>query len=247
MQTFVPGVLKKFDNLKKNLEHEKKIVADMRSIKVAMQSATAHHTFYLSSLKALRGQLRVLNKVVPEFLKEGSPLKKFEKVEKKATVKRKVVKKSEVIKVKHTTPSGKEKKYITVDKGNKKEFLKKLKLSEDSLKGLKKAKKKAGVSKERKPNEYMKFSNKYFLNQSEKVSPSFKDLAGDLKKSNMPFMLSSYLSMAIMSMVIAFIFGFLLFGVMMIVDISNWIYILAPFGFAFFDCCWSLYVSCERG
>ena len=167
-----------FENLKKNLEHEKKLVADMRSVAVAMQGDVAHRAFYLSNMKALVGQLRLLNRTVPDLLKEGSSTPQFAEVKKKAPA----VNKS--VNVSYVSPSEKEKKYVTIDKGSRREFLEKLKLSEDSLRGLKKAHKKDGVKIERKPNKYMKFSNRFFLNQSEKLAPNFKDLSVDLKKGN---------------------------------------------------------------
>jgi len=215
-----------FEDLKKNLEHEKNIIVDMRSVALAMKDDAGHRDFYASSMKALKGQLKLLNKVVPSLLKEGSPLTKLVKDEKasKATI-------SKPVKMSYVSPSAKEKKYITINKGSRREFLEKLKLSEDSLKGLKKAKKKVDIVIDHKPNGYMKISNRFFLNYSEKLVPIFKDLAGDLKKGNMNFLLSSYLSMAISSMIIAFFVGLLFFGLMMVISSSNWIYLLAPFVF----------------
>jgi flagellar protein FlaJ len=76
----------------------------------------------------------------------------------------------------------------------------------------------------------MKFSNRLFLKYSEKLVPSFSSLSKDLKKANMTFLPSSYLSMAMLSMLIAFFVGLLIFGLMMVIDLSNWIYVLTPFG-----------------
>jgi len=66
-----------FEDLKKNIEQEKKIIADVQSILSGMKTNPSLRTFYLSSLSSLMYQLNLLNKSVPELLKEESPLKKF--------------------------------------------------------------------------------------------------------------------------------------------------------------------------
>ncbi len=58
-----------FEDLKKNLEQEKKIVADMYAIQVGMQNDASNSDFYVSSLKALSDQLVLLNKAVPVVVK----------------------------------------------------------------------------------------------------------------------------------------------------------------------------------
>ncbi len=66
-----------FEPLKKNLEQEKKIILDMHSIETSMKGDKPNKKFYISSLQALAQQLQLLNRTVPELLKEWSPLKKF--------------------------------------------------------------------------------------------------------------------------------------------------------------------------
>ena len=68
-----------FEDFKKNIEQEKKIIADMYSIQVNMQNDATNQQFYLSNLNTLSQQLILLNKTVPEFLKEWSPIKKLVK------------------------------------------------------------------------------------------------------------------------------------------------------------------------
>ena len=133
----------------------------------------------------------------------------------------------------YTSPSTKEKRFITVGKTDKKEFLEKLKLSEKSLSTLKKENKKE--IKDRvinKPSIYAKMSNKFFLKHTEKLVPKFNSLNQDLKKANIRFMLSTYLSMALMSIVLSLVIGILIFGVIIIIDLKNWICILIPIGLA---------------
>jgi pilus assembly protein TadC len=221
-----------FEELKKNLEHVKKIVSDMEVIKSSMEDNPENKTFYESSLRALADQIILVNRTVPEMLKEWSPV-----VEASAKGDSKASKKAanpKTMKVSYVSPSSKEKKFVSINKKDRATFLKKLKLSEDTLKSIadKKKKKEKKEGDILKPNAYVVFSNKYFRNYSDKISPNFDKLAVDLKKANFRFLLTSYLSMAIMSIIIAFISGFLLFAVLMVIDLGNWMYFFLPFGFA---------------
>ena len=83
-----------------------------------------------------------------------------------------------------------------------------------------------------KPSVYAKMSNRFFLKHSEKLVPKFSSLYKDLKKANIRFLLSTYLSMAIMSIVISFIVGILIFGIIILIDPNSWISFLIPFGLA---------------
>lgn len=158
-----------FEDLKKNIEQEKKIITDMRSIQVGIQNDPTNKKFYLSTLDALSHQLILLNKTVPELLKEWSPIKKFaEEIKKVPTLnktKKQVsgVSKPSIVRMSYVSPSTKEKRYITISKTDKKAFLEKLKLSEQSLRDLKKLNKEnfktATVDK---PNTYAMISNRFF-------------------------------------------------------------------------------------
>jgi len=225
-----------FEDLKKNIEQEKKIVVDMHAIYISMQNDAGNQAFYLSSLRALSEQLVLLNRAVPGLLKEWSPVAKF--VQKPSLPLRAVATKStlpvqkETVKMSYVSPATKEKRYITINKDDKKEFLKKLKLSEGALVGIRNMKAKKAGTVVGGPNSYTKISNKTFRGLSDKLIPQFGSLAKDLKKANIRFLLSSYLSMMLMSMMIAFVVGFLIFIVMIIVSLSNWVYVVLPFGLA---------------
>lgn len=223
-----------FEDLKKNLEHEKKIIVDMRSIEISMQNDASNQAFYMNSLAALQQQLKLLNGAVPELLKEGSPIKKVTEVSGGEKNVKKVASKVErpsTVRMSYVSPSTKEKKYITINKSDRRAFLEKLQLSESSLVGLKKIQKEESAANVIKgPSKYAQFSNRFFLKYSEKLSPQFSSLAKDLKKANVRFLLSTYLSMAIMSMAISFVLGFIIFGVMLVFSLANWIYFLVPVG-----------------
>jgi len=133
----------------------------------------------------------------------------------------------------YVAPSTKEKSYITINKEDKKKFLEKLKMSESGFTRLKKdEKKKVAAVAIAKPSIFARYSNKYFLKYSEKIAPQFDSLEKDLKRSNMRFMLKTYLSMAMFSSVLAFIMGFLIYGLLLVMSLSNFIHIWIPFAAA---------------
>lgn len=264
-----------FEPLKRNLDQEKKIILDLHSIETSMKSDKANRKFYVSSLQALAQQLQLLNKTVPELLKEWSPLKKFMEAEKpKEVVRPKMVppknsppvsaktvetkkvpeanketkkvgflpklraamtqdEKPKVVKMSYVAPSSKEKKFVTLNKEDKKKFLKGLKISEGGLAGVKKEeKKKSKAVTLRKPSVLAKYSNRYFLKYSEKLAPQFDSLGRDLRKSNSRFTLKTYLSMAMLSSMLGLFGGFLIYGLLVVASLSNFIHIWIPFAAA---------------
>lgn len=231
-----------FEDLKKNIEQEKKIIADVQSILNGMKSNPSLRTFYLSSLSSLMHQLNLLNKAVPELLKEESPLKKFteKSQETKNEVPIKALKKEEpakkeinknIVKISYVSPSTNEKKFIALNKDDKKAFLEKLKISEDNLKKIKQEEspEKKNKIKISQPSFYIKISNRFFRKTSEKIAPKFNGLSQDLKKGNMTILLASYLSLALMSITLSFIIGMIIFIFLVIIDLGNIIHFWIPF------------------
>ncbi|MDP2947075.1 MAG: type II secretion system F family protein [Nanoarchaeota archaeon] len=220
-----------YEDLKRNIEQEKRIIADIKSILVGMRASPYTRPFYMRSLMPLLEQLKILNKTVPELLKENSPLQKVaQKISNEKSEINSELKSKEVVKMTYVSPSTKEQRYVTLNKKDKSNFLKKLKLSEDIFSELNKQKIKESKTKEIRPSIFIKLSNRFFRDLSEKYSPSFSGVSQDLKKGNVPFLVSSYLSMAFMSMVISFFAGIFLLIFLVVVDLSNWIYFWLPFG-----------------
>jgi len=231
-----------FEDLKKNIEQEKKITLDMRTIAISIQSDPTHKKFYEKSLRALADQLIILNNAIPKLAKEwiGSEqpqskqpaINQTPKPETKKIETPKTQKETKPVKMSYISPSTKEKKFITINEKDKKEFLGKLKLSEKALKKIKRTNTSTNTTTIRKANPYVTFSNKFFRKYSEPLSKQFENVNKDLKKANIKFLLASYLSMAMMSISIAFLAGVLIFGVLMAISITNWIFIVLPFGLA---------------
>ncbi len=228
-----------FEDLKKNISQEKKIIADMKAIAAGYRDDATNRDFYASSLKSLAQQLDILNATVPELLKEWSPTsnptqeqpRKLESSNQKIQPKPEATKKN-IVKMSYVSPSTKEKHFITINKRDKVDFLKKLKLSEDALKKIRTIEEEDEAKKPQKANQYVVFSNKIFGKYSDKMDKQFSDISKDLKQANIQILLSSYLSTSMMSVSISFVVGLLIFLTMIIINTSNWIYISAPFGLA---------------
>ena len=189
-----------FEDLKKNLDQEKKILANMRSVQFNMQNDIANKKAYDANLEGLMRQLAMLNNAIPELLKEGHPAINptnimpnknvpAHKVSPSAVVKKTV---KPTVKMSYVSPVTKEKRYVTVNKSDKKEFLKRLKLSEISISKIDKEIKKDYESSSQKPSSFARFSNKFFRKYSERLVPQFSGLGKDLKKANIRFLLWQY-------------------------------------------------------
>jgi flagellar protein FlaJ len=220
-----------FEDLKKNIEHEKKIIADMKSITVSMQIDTSNHQFYISSLQSLLQQLYLLNRSVPELLKEWSPVLKTGQEGQISAGKPSIVAKN-TVKMSYVSPTTKEKHFVTINKADKKEFLEKLQLSEGTFSKLKKGSEAeiSSLVEVRKANAYAVFSNRYFRKYADRMVPYFGSLAQDMKLGNVQFLLATYLAMAMFSAVASFILGGVLFLTLVAFSLSNWIFFWIPFG-----------------
>jgi len=210
------------EQLKKNIEQEKEIIIDIKSILLSLESEKIYKDFFIESLEPLIDQLNMLNNIVPELIKESSPIKKGDEKE----TKKGREKAEKTVKISYVSPSKKEKKYITLNKKDKKEFLKKLKLSEENFKHIKKLKEKQEIA--LKPNPYAIFANRLFRSRTEYLAKQMTGLSNDLKRGNVRFMAPTYISMAILSMIITGILGILIYIILLFIDFSNWTYVWIP-------------------
>jgi flagellar protein FlaJ len=244
-----------FERLKENILQEKKIILDINSILDKLKSDEAHRGGYIKLLDSLMNNLNLLNNSVPELLKEWSPINVHVKIQKdvEEVGKRKLIydekisekknkkeeeKNEKVVRVSYISLSKKDKNFVTLNKEDKAAFLKDLRLSERSLASLEKgrAKDEKKLAASLSPNPFAKFSNKFFRKTSEKLSPKFNSVSRDLKRANLKFLMSTYISMMLMSTSIAFLVGLVLFGVLLAFNPSNFIYAWIPFvlpGFTF--------------
>lgn len=216
------------EDMKKNLEQEKRIVEEMKLINIQLQNAVgeAEKRFYLSSLKSFKGQLKVLNKSIPSLLGESSPIKKLEHLDSNEVQKKK---KDKVVRMSYVSPSSKEKRYITINKEDKKQYVKDLSLSEESLKKLRRTAMKKEKTLVKTPSQIAHYSNRIFGRFSEKLAMRFSSLRKDLRQANIHFPVSTYLSIAFFISFLSFALSFLVFGILAVIDFSLLIWIWVPF------------------
>lgn len=99
---------------------------------------------------------------------------------------------------------------VTITRKDKKEFIVKLRVSRESLKKLKvKEKVEKPMNRFKKPSIYAKISNFLFLNLSSSITQKgyFTSLRSDIRKSNIPFMFNTYISIMFLSVILAFVLG----------------------------------------
>jgi hypothetical protein len=86
-------------------------------------------------------------------------------------------------------------------------------LERKTIKRIKKIKKEVKAEKIEKPSKYISFANKIFENVSHSLSKNqiFVTLKGDLIKSNMQYLVTSYISVMLLTTLIVSVFGLLIF------------------------------------
>jgi len=196
------------DKIKANLKREREILNYLIAIERVWKSPDETE-FYDNIKKTLMQELKILNSAIPDILSE-------------IVAEETKIKPSERIQKRLTTLEGN----VSVKKSDRQNYLKFLQIEEEALKSIKKkiaVKAEGAKVKEefKKVGFYTRTAGRLFsgisLNLS-RLSVS-KSISENLKKSNMPFLLSTYISMTLLGSLIAFIFGMILISVFIISDI----------------------------
>jgi len=236
-----------FEELKKNIEREKKIIREARFIRKALKEQEEKKDLYTQSIRSLLKQLNMLNKAIPYLLEEEKLLhSKYVpiKLNQKPPLPKKLpttlptplsTKTSEqktapkTVQIKYISPNSHEEHFIALKKADKNAYLEQLKISEESLAKIKKMDFLKGKSLIKKANPFAKISNHFFRKTSEHVVPAFSSLATDLKKGNIRFLLSTYISMALFSATLSFLLSLLIMGVLIAINLQYLMYAWVPF------------------
>ncbi len=188
------------NDLKNNLALEKQILQKLES---ALSGSKKDNVL----IDSLKNQIKILNKQVPVLLEKESPIKKLSNFNSRLNPSKEKTdsnhpdvlnKKSNLIGPKYGES------VMSLEKKDSKQFAKEMKISEDSLEKLRKQPKEEKVI-IRKPSQMARLANIFFSNYSEKLTPYLTDLTSDLRKSNMKFMTSTYISIALMTTSLVFI------------------------------------------
>lgn len=220
------------DELIRNIQEIKKITRELyvfsnqldaiKNLEITGQGnvKTKEKNLLIQALVALTNQLRILNNTIPTLVKSLSPYKRLKPGEPELP---KEVKK--LTKVRYH-PVGGEKISLTIEDEDKKDFLDNLSKSHLSIGKLKKdyAVDKKPMPTFGKPNQYAKWSNKYFRNNSNSLIAKgyFNKLNKDLRKMNSPFVVGTYVSMILFTMCVGFIASILFFIFLLFFNMSAW-------------------------
>jgi len=197
------------EQIKTNIAKEKEIMNYLFAID-RISAFPEEKEFYDSLRNSLIFQMKLLNSAIPELLKDVPEFeKKFEKVERE---------KSRVITVQGN---------LSISRKNRDDYLRQIRLEESALKSIKKRIPKAKIAAKteyyREVGAYTKISSRIFSRVSLNLSKSgiFKPLYEEMKKANMPYLLSTYISMMLFGSMIAFLILLIASPILIVSEIIN--------------------------
>jgi len=188
----------------KKIEEETKLVISLEEKKLLNEAITS-----------LKNQLRIINNSITELLKNVSFYKKIPES--------KEIKEEKIIQINYTPLYSDERVSLVITDKDREDFLENLRRSNLTINKLKKE---YSVKKELptfgKPNLYAKISNKFFRETSNKLISKgyFLKLNKELRKINSPFILNTYVSMILFSVLLSFIFSIFILVFLIFFDVS---------------------------
>ncbi|MCX6748197.1 MAG: type II secretion system F family protein [Candidatus Pacearchaeota archaeon] len=200
------------ESLKQNLEREKSIINELFVFYSQLYNVEKLYPYEkrIEEKKVLEQaisscfeQLMIINNSIPELVNSINLFKKIDgKVEEAKGL------------VKLGYNLGGKKVLVTIKEEDKKKFMEKLVLNRKALGKLEKEKKPVGKMffDFRRARFYAKLSNRFFFKLSSGLveKGKFAKLGASLRKSNMPYLLPSYLSMTFLSSTLALILGIII-------------------------------------
>jgi archaeal flagellar protein FlaJ len=202
------------EDIKKNIEQEKRLISELNSV---LSNASENKSFYAPSIKAMTAQLKILNNSIPNLLNTISPIKPLKEPKKVQ---------SEVIKISYVSPSTKEKKFVTINKKDKESFIKELQISEAGLSSLRNTPKESIIV--NKPSTIAQISSKLFSTSSERLARQFPSLSEDIRKANIRFLTSTYISIALFISSLVFISSLIITIFLTLTSLLSIIWIWLP-------------------
>ncbi len=213
------------DKLKENISIEREIISKMRVLQRQLIVASGNQRdVYIRSFDSLKHQLKILNDSVPALLNEIISAKNFNSgygVEKKEINKNIV----------SVGVSEKDEKYVIINKEDKEKFRRELGVSAINFRKLKKLQSvKTG---ERKPSQLARISNKIFSSFSDSIAGRFSSVKDDLRRANIRFSISTYLSIAIFVSIMVLVLSLVGWGVLVFLGFASLFQIWIPFVLVF--------------
>tara|TARA_Y100000310_G_scaffold338212_1_gene427238 strand:- start:80 stop:1444 length:1365 start_codon:yes stop_codon:yes gene_type:complete len=182
-----------------------------------------------NAVYSLSAQLNILNNSTPELLDGIAFFKRLSGAEEKPEIKQGV--KKNLVQIKYKPTVERAKIAVTISEKERKTFLENLSQSNLSINQLKK---RFAVEKPTrgfgKPNAYAKISNRFFRNFSNKllIKGYLNPLNNDLRKMNSPFVVGTYTSMILFTMMLSLFASFFLFILLIFYNLSLSFPFLSP-------------------
>ncbi len=214
------------DELKKNIETEIEILKEISNYTRAVDYSSGEEISLLNgAIASLREALLILNDSIPLIIQERGPesvkIAQLPQLPKKRAVEKKTEEKLEKVEVQRNNSAVR----VLLDKKDKEKFLKELTISEDFIKKIRKRKigKEERLLEFKKSRGYLKLANKIFLGQSAKWIKKgyFRSLAVELRKANIDILLEVYVAMVFLSVLLSLVSSFILFLILIFVDINT--------------------------
>lgn len=208
-----------------NISGAKKIISDIKTLNQQLKYSTSkNRNFILSGINSSFNRLALINRAIPEIVKNISAVKKFE-----SSSNVKSASEPKVVNFKYTSLNSGNSDMVTLKKEDKNKFLKELSLSETNLKKVINPSSFVSL----RPNRYAVLSNKVFGGLTSKFVDSFSDLKKDLQDSNSRFLLPTYLAMALFTTLISSLGSIILLIIFYLFGVSAlsflWIPLIALF------------------
>lgn len=187
--------------LKANLSQERKLLEEMLVLNEELKNASGKEesTFFETAIESIISQASIINNSIPKILLEITVQKAKASVLGKKTAMQPI-----------QTFSG----LVVLNKEDKEKFTQELRIEADIMKKIKEMgrgkKSKSTDNSYKKPNYYVTLSSRLFSNIAYKLAnnPDIgQSLNLNLKKANMYYLPSTYLSITLFAMLVAFIFA----------------------------------------
>lgn len=196
------------DNLKNNLNQQKKIVREIEEMdSKSKNTRDPNQQVYEKSSEALKGQLGILNNATPTLLQNIPDKKELDTYTPNPTTP------VNVATINYVSPTTKQESAVTVNREDKKQFIGQVKTLDANIKSMK------SIPGTNTGGEdwLARISNSLFLKIGDRLAPSLSDVGQDLRKANMTYSLPTYLAVAIfitLSVFLISLVGIMVFGIL---------------------------------
>lgn len=204
------------DRLKINIKTSLRIAGEMKDYYNKLnQSNPTEKKLIDETLGSLLSSIKLINKSIPDLLKNISNVQPLDKIKSRDTL---------LEDVQFNLPDSKVN--VTINRRDKDKLISELSINEKLMSRLKKTR---GVISSDKGSEfkaargYLKMANKLFLNSAYKSvkKGSFSSLSGEIKKANLDVLFETYIATIYFSTLLAFFAGLILSALLLFIDVGS--------------------------